>query len=193
MNDYTNVTRENLENKDYINWENWDRVVEETKIKIAKALKNFTPINKTGKLVYAYNDEGKLYKIYQTIKAVTIDIPGGTESTVSRYVKVQEIYQGYLLTPTELTTEQAKQMYKDKLTKGKCFFANNTKHSQRVYKYNSEGKLIGAYESLSSFKKHGGIQFTQDRLLHGNLISRNYYHLYTAQEIYKKLFQKFGN
>lgn len=182
----TTLTREMF--GDAINWELWDKLVAQTKLDIAESLKHYTAVTRHGIGCYAYNSEGQVYKFYPTLKSLSEDITGASMSTISRYVKSQEIYNGYLLSRTEIPKDIAKEIYKEKLTSGKCYFSCqgvNTKHCKRVYKYNKDGALIGVYDSLTIFIKRGGIHFKNDTIHNGFLISKK---LYTA-DVAKKNFR----
>lgn len=178
-----------------INWDNWNRIVEQTKREIAELLKDY----KQPKLLarhetsYIYNSDGELIKEFET-QLDCARFLGGNKATICNYLKRQWNYKGYLLSLEELRKDVAFAMYKYNVEHGNVFIEGETKKRIPIYCYNKDGKLVGAYETQYQwaivFKKGNSFIKDVDRIVDDRLVSKHRYDAETAREKYKETLAK---
>ena len=176
--------------KGYINWEAWERIVKETKEKIAQDLatmkKHKIPKRQLHPC-YLYNSDGNLEQEFTNVTDLA-NFLDTSNNTVYRYLRHQDIYNGYLVSNDKLEKETAQQLYITKLTQGLVRDTQNTRRGKPCYCYNSDGKLVGAFDSIFNFKFYGGgYYFKEDCIQKGRLVSKYYYSEETAKKIFEKL------
>lgn len=133
---------------DRINWENWDRIVAQTRAEIAELLTGYISPQRPSRNVkcYLYSSDGELVKEIES-KSQCSKYLNGNVTTVANYVQRQWIYNGFLLSKEELTKDVAAAMYRDRQAHGQVFIPNERKKRIPLYSYNKDGKLVGAYDS----------------------------------------------
>ena len=187
------ISREILNN--YINWENWNRIVEQTRRDIAELLKDYKQHTKH-ETSYIYNEDGELVKGFQTQSDCAIFL-GGNKTTVSNYLKRQWNYNGYLLSQEELRKDVAFAMHKYNVEHGNVFILGETKKRIPIYSYNADGKLVGAYETQYQWtkvaKKGNSFIKKADRIVDDRLISKHRYDEATAKQMFKETLAKESN
>jgi len=174
-----------------INWENWNRIVEQTKRDIAEALKDFKA--PTQQIARLYNEDGELVKTFNTQRECA-EYLKGVKSTVSNYLKKQWNYNGYLLSLEELRKDVAFAMFKFNKEHGKAYFEGCTKKQIPVYIYSREGRLVGAYSSQYKWskanKKGNTLISKSDRVFDDRLVSINRYKVEEAKKQYQAILNK---
>lgn len=182
-----NISREIL--KDYINWEHWDRVVEETKQEIRECLKDYENTKrKNSYACYGYNQDGELVHVWSNLKEMTKAFDNNCSATICKYVKNQWVLHGCLVTKEKLSKDTAFELYKRAIEHGNVF---STEHKANpVYTYNQNGKLVGVYRSMRTWaeKEHDNKSIStiyyEDRIVNDKLVSLNKYDEEKAKQQY---------
>ena len=178
-----------------INWENWNRIVEQTRRDIAELLKDYKQPTKLARheTSYIYNEDGELVKEFET-QLDCARFLGGRNTTISNYLKRQWNYKGYLLSLEELRPDIAFAMYRYNKEHGNVFIEGETKKRIPIYSYNADGKLVGAYETQYQWAKvtKKGNTFIKkaDRIVDERLVSKNRYDEATAKQKFKETLAK---
>ena len=180
-----------------INWDVWDRMVEEFHKWMEEYFSKKTNIPKdkrNTKEVYAYDNNGEYVKEWETNAECAKEMKCST-STVHNYSKAGNILNGYLLSREKLTKDVAFAKYRDSLHHGNVYQVGVTitKPKKAVYRYTNEGKMVGLYESLYQYCKVNNstdMCCIKKRLSDGDIIvkayllSYNFYDEKTAKEMY---------
>jgi hypothetical protein len=178
-----------------INWENWNRIVEQTRRDIAELLKDYKQPTKLARheTSYIYNKDGELVKEFET-QLDCARFLGGNKATVSNYLKRQWNYNGYLLSLEELRPDIAFALHRYNREHGYIFIHGDTKKRIPIYSYNADGKLVGAYETQYKWAKvtKKGNTFIKkaDRIVNERLVSKNRYDEATAKQKFKETLAK---
>ena len=181
--------------KSSINWENWNRIVEQTRLDIAEQLKDYKQPKPLARheTSYIYNEDGELVKEFET-QLDCARFLGGSKATVSNYLKRQWNYSGYLLSLEELRPDIAFAMHRYNREHGNVFIHGETKKRIPIYSYNEDGKLVAAYETQYQWAKvtKKGNTFIKDvdRIVNDRLVSKQRYDEATAREKYKEALAK---
>lgn len=168
-----------------INWETWDRLVEQTKKEIA----DLPPVTiKTYNKCYAYDGNGEQVNQWESYSKCTNYFKGCADSTVRIYLQKQQIIDGLLLSCERLSKDVAFALYRDRLETGKVYQKGATKFTMPVYTYDSTGRMIGAYSSKAGWaiatKTYCNKFKGNDIIYQNRLVSKHYYDQDTAREIY---------
>lgn len=178
-----------------INWENWNKIVEQTRRDIAELLKDYKQPTKLSRheTSYIYNEDGELVKEFET-QLDCARFLGGNRATICNYLKKQWNYNGYLLSLEKLRPDIAFAMYRYNRKHGYIFIQGDTKKRIPIYSYNADGKLVGAYETQYQWSKvtKKGNTFIKkaDRIVDDRLVSKHRYDAETARVKYKETLAK---
>lgn len=178
-----------------INWENWNRIVEQTKQDIAELLKGYKQPKQLSRheTSYIYNEDGELVKEFET-QLDCARFLGGSKATICNYLKRQWNYGGYLLSLEELRPDIAFAMYRYNREHGNVFIHGQTKKRIPIYSYNEDGKLVGAYETQYQWakvtKKNNTFIKDVDRIVYDRLVSKHRYDEATAKQKFKETLAK---
>ena len=178
-----------------INWENWNRIVEQTRLDIAEQLKDYKQPTKLARheTSYIYNADGKLVKEFET-QLDCAKYLGGSKATICNYLKRQWNYGGYLLSLEELRPDIAFAMHRYNKEHGNVFIHGQTKKRIPIYSYNEDGRLVAAYETQYQWAKvtKKGNTFIKDvdRIVYDRLVSKHRYDEATASQKYKETLAK---
>lgn len=181
-----------------INWENWNRIVEQTKREIAEALKDYKQPKQLARheTSYIYNEDGELVKEFET-QLDCARFLGGNAATVSNYLKRQWNYKGYLLSLEELRKDVAFAMHRYNREHGNVYIEGDTKKRIPIYSYNADGQLVGAFSTQYQWakvaKKGNSFIKNADRIVDDRLVSKNRYDAETARVKYKETLAKEPN
>lgn len=181
-----------------INWDAWDRIVQETKEQINEYFKTHKPSpkkEKQGITVYAYDNNGNQIHKFNSNSECAQHF-NGNKCTVHKYSINNNIYNSLLLSREELTKDKAFAMYRFALEHGKIYQSNltTTKPKKTVYSYNLYGKMTGIFESLTQYCQcinSSNLSSLRKRLLKGDIITKgkllsfSFYDEETAFEQYK--------
>lgn len=188
-----------------INWDKWDESIEKfhkwMEEYFSKKEKKYPRDKRERITVYAYNNNGELVKKWDTNNACAKELQCST-STIHNYSKLQNVVNTYLLSREPLAKDVAFAKYREALHHGNVYQAgiSKTKTPKLLYKYDSNGKMVGIYESLYKFCKTCGTTSSsnlRERLSKGNIITRNYLISYsfldeqTAKEEYENAMKKY--
>ena len=186
-----------------INWDVWDRTVEEFHKWMDKHFsepRNIPPDKRPRRTVYAYDNNGEFVKEWATNTECAKEMKCST-STVHNYSKYNNVLNGFLLSREKLTKDVAFAMYRDSLHHGNVFQVgiSTTKPKKVVYRYDENGKMVGVYESINQYSK---VMQTTDsytlrcRLVNGDIITKehllsySFYDEQTAKEAYQDALKK---
>lgn len=204
------VTREYLQwlerrGEGKINWDVWDRLTEEFHKWMEEYFNNkeprkLPPDKRPRRTVYAYDNNGDFVKEWATNKECSDEMKCST-STVHSYSKFGNVLNGFLLSREKLTKDVAFAKYRDSIHHGNVYQVGitTTKPKKAVYKYNSEGKMVGVFESIYQYTQvmHSSDSYTlRCRLTKGDIISKehllsySFYDELTAREIYDSIKHK---
>ena len=182
-----------------INWNVWDKIVEETRnLIITTKFTNKEKIYRARRLVvYAYDSNGDLVRKFNSNRECAQYV-NTNDCTIHRYSINNYICNNLLLTRELLTKDVAFAMYRFALEHGKVYRSSitKTKPTKTVYTYRDDGKMIGVFESLNKYCKCiGSNNLTRlrkqllngDIITNGKLLSFSFYDETTAKEIYTAL------
>ena len=178
-----------------INWENWNRIVEQTRRDIAELLKDYKQPTKLARheTSYIYNEDGELVKEFET-QLDCARFLGGNNATICNYLKRQWNYKGYLLSLEKLRPDIAFAMHRYNRQHGNVFIEGETKKRIPIYSYNADGKLVGAYETQYQWakvtKKGNSFIKKADRIVDDRLVSKHRYDEATAKQMFKETLAK---
>lgn len=181
-----------------INWDVWDRMVEEFHKWMQEYFSGSTsqfPKNKSNVMVYTYDSNGNFIEVYDSNSQAAIHFQV-SNSIVHTYSKKQGVLNGYLLSREKLTKDVAFALYRRAIESGQVFQTGitRTKAKKTVYVYNHTGKMIGVYESLPQFCNISGenrLSELRSRMLEGDIITNgrllsfSFYDDKTAEEQFK--------
>lgn len=196
------ITREYLQyleskGEGKINWDAWDRLIEEGRKWNAEHFPSNTPNDhRVRKTIYGYDNNGELVKQWQTNKECAVGL-GCSTSTVHNYSILKNVINNYLLSREKLLKDVAFALYKESLHHGKVYQqgVSKTKKPKTLYIYNEYGKMIGIYDNVSQYCKRIGIDShnirhrmrSGDIIRKGVLLSYSFYDDYTAYEAYNSI------
>lgn len=171
----------------------WNDLVMKTRKEIEIALKDYKPTPKsTNRACYIYNQAGELISEFDTVRNCASYL-NGNKTTVGNYLNKEWNYKGFLLSHDNLKNDVAFAMYKFNVEHGHVFLEGSTSKKIPIYSYNSEGKLIGVYESKNKWSKSNKrsptmlktLMLKNDRVIDNKLVSVNRYSEADARVIYK--------
>lgn len=174
-----------------INSDNWQRIVNQTKHDIELELADFyqRKYKKRGRknqhCCYLYSADGELVHEFDS----TLDLARYWNINIScvyRSLKRREINNGLLVTDEVLTADVAKSIYRQQLTLGRIKDGNG-RRKMPIYTYSDNGELVGCFDSIATFKKHGGRWITNDKIINNRLASKILYNQETARNRYLEL------
>lgn len=186
-----------------INWELWDRLVEQTRNELDEYFKTHNSLQKklgnNRAVVFAYDNNGNEIHVFDCNQDCAIYF-NANQSTIHKYSICNYIYNNTLLSRERLRKDVAFAMYRYALEHGKVYQGkiHATKTMKTVYSYSPSGKMIGVYESLNQFCKCNDIRsqlYTirrrltahKDILVKQRLITYNFYDEDFAKEVYDNL------
>lgn len=137
--------------------------------------------------VFCYDADGNLKHIFASLADCSRFFNGKPNGLFAGYVKKEKIYKGYLLSFREMTKQEAKELYAERLKKYKPKSDKVT-----VYCYDCDGDLKDIFASLaecSQFingKKHGVMAeyVRQEKVYRGYLLCGRMMTAEQAREMY---------
>lgn len=175
-----------------INWEVWDRLIAEGRKWIEENLKNRKQQPKTNrnnkKKVYTYTQDGELYKEFESqidcSKYFSVPQP-----TINVYVNKGGVIKEKLLSSEPLTKDVAFTKYRSAIENNRVYI-NVPLRCKHVYLYNSNGEMVGVYESKAAYfisrGKNKNNTLKSDTIVDGKLVSFTYYNENEAKLIYHR-------